>query len=836
MAPASPARYRFARFELQPDQRRLLADGQAVPLGPRAFDLLLALVEHSGRLVTKGELLARVWGKVVVEDNALQAHISALRKTLGPAAIETVAGQGYRFTFSALPVQRAPETAPAAKHNLPQALTSFIGRERQIADVHRLLASVRLLTLTGAGGCGKTRLALQAAAAALADFPDGVWLVELAPLGDASLMAHTVAKALSVEAKPGEEPIDTVLAWLASKRLLLVLDNAEHLLEACAGLVDRLLRQCAHLSILATSRERLGIHGEQLFRVPSLSVPDKRAGVEVLASEAARLFIDRARLQRPGFELTGQDADALASICRRLDGIALAIELAAPCLRMMSLPDLSRRIDDRFQVLTDGSRAALPRHRTLRSLIDWSHELLSEPEKAVLRRASVFAGGWTLEAAERVCSGDGVAAADVLDLLTSLADKNIVVAEIQGEQTRFGMLETMRHYEQEQLQGHGEQASAHERHFAYLIEAVGTLKAASGQLGSTLIQLEPEKDNLRAALARCESDPARSMDGLRLATLLHHFWTLRAHWQEGRAWLARLLAVAPAGGLESERARALLVLGQVELFSGRGQAAIVPLRQAADLCRQLGLERTLLSALGTLGEIEIKHGDPLAARDLFGEALSIARETRDFGNMVNLLGSLAQVAMKLGEYERAQALMDECLPLSRAAGRLRTAGALNTLGWVRHVCGDLEGARAALSEAVEIEREGEFVSLLAWSRTMLSEVLQDLQDVPGARALMREALGTIPAGPQSWLESSGLESIAGLAVHLGLATAAARLYGQVERLRETTGETSLNPRREQALVAAARQALQNDEAFDRAWSEGRGWIYEDAVRHACALV
>lgn len=839
MAIESPASYRFDRFELQPDGRRLLADGQPVALGPRAFDLLVVLAERSGQLVTKGELLARVWGRVVVEDNALQAHVSALRKALGPQAIATVSGQGYRFTLGVEAVQSIAPPAPPRKHNLPQPLTSFIGREREIAEVRCLLASMRLLTLTGAGGCGKTRLALQAAAAAIEDFPEGVWLVELAPLGDATLLAQAVAKALGLEAQPGEGILDALRAWIGTRRLLLVLDNAEHLLDACARLADGLLGRCAHLSILVTSRERLGLHGERVYRVPSLSVPDPLASVEVMASEAARLFIARARLQRPDFEVvTHQDEEVLASICRRLDGIALAIELAAPRMTVLSLKALSERLDDRFQVLTDRSPTTLPRHRTLRSLIDWSHELLSAAEQAVLRRASVFAGGWTLEAAERVCGGGGVAPGEVQRLLTSLADKSMVAVDIRGEEARFGMLETMRHYAREQLRNSGEETLAIERHISYLLDLVGGLEPTltQDQFGRTLIRLEAEKDNLRAALARCENDPTRLSDGLRLAALLPHFWSMRGYWQEGRAWLRRLLAAAPVSGRGEVHAMALFALGQVELFGGNGRAGIAPLREAIDLCRRQGHRRTLLRALGTLGQIEEQNGDLLAARGLLQEALTLAREIQDLRNVSAALATLAQIAVRLDEPEVAQALMDECLPLSRAAGPLRTAGALNTLGWARHVGADLEGACAALSEAAAIEREAGFVALLGWTLTMLSEVFQDRQDIPAARALMREALDANPAGPQSWLESSGLASIAGLSVHLGDAMAAARLYGQVQGLREATGETSSNPRREKSLVAAARQALQDDEAFERACNEGRAWSYEEAVRHACALV
>jgi len=335
---SSSSRYRFGRFELQPDERRLLADGVHVHLGSHAFDLLVGLVEDAGHLVTKQALLARVWRGVIVEENTLQAHISALRKMVGPDAIVTVSGQGYRFALPVVSTTQAVPGSDPAQNKLPQSLTSFIGREREIAEIRQCLGSTRLLTLTGAGGCGKTRLALQVASTLQGEYPDGVRFVELAPLGDPALVAQAVAKALSVSTLPGRDIVETIAEWLAPQRMLLVLDNVEHVLDACASLVDALLRRSVQPVILVTSRERLGVDGELTYRVPSLSVPHGDVAEDLQAFEAVRLFIDRARLRR-------QDIAAIASICRRLDGIALAIELAAPQVRMMSLEELNARLD-----------------------------------------------------------------------------------------------------------------------------------------------------------------------------------------------------------------------------------------------------------------------------------------------------------------------------------------------------------------------------------------------------------------------------------------------------------------------------------------------------------
>jgi predicted ATPase len=447
-------RYRFGSFELQPDKRRLLKDSATTSLRPRAFDLLVALVDRAGHLLTKDELLDQVWPKTVVEEAALHVQVSALRKVLGSEAITTVSGRGYQFTLPVTKGEAQAHCISTPRHNLPCQLTSFVGREQEIAQLEELVTANRLVTLTGAGGAGKTRLAIEVASRSIDAFPDGVWLVDLAALSDPRLVPQAVAQAFALNEQPARPVMEALSDYLASKKLLLVLDNVEHLLEGCVQFVDLILRRSPHVAMLVTSSERLAITGELTYRVPSLTVPEASDTLRpetVSRYEAVRLFVERAKLVRPDFDVTTENASAVASICARLDGMPLAIELAALRMRLISAEELSQRLDQRFALLTDGSRTALPRHRTLRSMLDWSYDPLTDVEQAMLRRVSVFAGGWTLAAAEHVCTGDGIEKSDIVGLLTSLADKNLIITEEHEGVTRYRMLETMRQYALDRL-------------------------------------------------------------------------------------------------------------------------------------------------------------------------------------------------------------------------------------------------------------------------------------------------------------------------------------------------------------------------------------------------
>jgi predicted ATPase/DNA-binding SARP family transcriptional activator len=539
-----------------------------------------------------------------------------------------------------------------AKHNLPAPRTSFVGREREMVEVKRTLAMTRLLTLTGAGGSGKTRLALEVAGDLIGLYPDGVWLVELAPLSEGALVPQVVTEALGVQEQPERPLLESLLDALRDKVMLLVLDNCEHVIDAAASLVDDLLDSCPRLRLLATSREPLGAMGELGWLVPSLSVPEVHQSPtieELEGYESARLFADRASNRHPGFELTSENATAVAQVCARLEGIPLAIELAAARIGILSAEQISERLGHSLKLLTGGERTADHRHQTLRATLDWSFELLSEPERVLFRRLSVFAVGFTLEAAESVGAGGGIEVEDVLELLSYLVEKSLVVAEENWERgARYRLLEPVRQYAWERLRMSGDAEPIGRRHAEFFLALAeeAELELSGPRQPEWLDRLETEHDNLRAALSWALE---REVDlGPRIAGALCRFWHTRGYLSEGRRYLEEAVTrrdVVPA----SVRAK----------------------------------------ALDGLGWIAEPQGDYERARVAYEESLELYRSSNDKGGVANTLGDLGSLALDRGDYGQATSLLEKSLTLHRELGnREEVIGVLNGLGVLASAKGD----------------------------------------------------------------------------------------------------------------------------------------------------
>jgi predicted ATPase/class 3 adenylate cyclase len=724
-------------------------------------------------------------------------------------------------------------------NNLPQQLTSFIGREKEIAGIEALLSKARAITLIGSGGSGKTRLALQVAADTLAQYPDGAWFVELAALSDADLVPQALASVLGVKEEPGKSVAQTLAEHLRPKQLLLVIDNCEHLLDACAKLVVALLRLCPDVQTLATSRARFGITGEHTYRVPSLSLPDPKREVtpeSLVPYESVQLFVDRALLVNPQFRVTGQNAPALASLCYHLDGIPLAIELAAARVRALSVEEIVGKLNQRFRLLIGGSRTALARQRTLRALVDWSYDMLDEAERALFCRSSVFASGWMLEAAEQACCGDGVDEGNVIDLLTSLADKSLVLVEERGGATRYRLLETMRQYARDRLCERGEDAHWQERLLAYLVvlveEAEPELEGANQQ--ASLDRLEAEHDNLRSSLTWSATMGGAAVEGLRLAGALSRFWVMRGYLDEGRGRLSSLLAAAHGEQAPAARAKALKGAGILAYYQCDYPAARTFYEQSLAIYRSLGDRHGVDVVLHNLGAVVHSQGDYPAARALYEESLAISEALGDQRGIATSVLNLGNVAYGQGDYVAAQAFYEQSLVIYRELGdMLRIAVSLRSLAEVACAKGEFPAAQALGEESLTIERELGNRQGIAYSLNDLGLIATEQGLHAAARALHDESLAISLELGDRWGIAWSLEGLAYVAVGFGQPDRAARMWGAMERLREEIGAPitlSERPRYERR-VTSARSAI-GDAAFELARQEGRSMTLEQVIQYA----
>lgn len=651
-----------------------------------------------------------------------------------------------------LPAEFPPiKTLDVVSNNLPAQLTTFIGRDREIEHVKRALSEARLLTLMGAGGSGKTRLAVQVAADVIDQFENGVWLIELAPLTDPALVVQAVATTFQIREAAGRSLLDLLVDYLRSKSLLLVLDNCEHVAAACAQLAATLLRQSPRLRILATSRATLGVAGETTYHVPPLSRPDPRRiqSLEQLRQfEAVQLFVERSVRSQPRFALTDANAKAVAEICHRLDGIPLALELAAARVKVLTAEQIATRLTDRFRLLTGGSRTGLPHHQTLRATIDWSHDLLSDEERVLLRRLAVFAGGFILEAAETVCAGDGVEPLGVLDLLTSLVDKSLVAAEESGGDVRYMLLETIRQYGLERLDASGETSGTRGLHLKWFLELAERAEPElqGAEQSAWLDRLEVEHDNLRAALDWAASGAHDAEVRARLAAALHRFWSMHGHLTEGRAWLDGAIkedeAAAEAGrGTSPGRAKAVYGAGVLAFDQGDYARAEALLEQSLADSRERDDKVSVARALNHLALVRRARGEYSQAVALLEESERLCRATAQTWVLAQTLHALALTVRRLEDYERATALLEASLPLWRQTGdKSGLAKSLAGLGVVARLHGDFAKARALHEESLAVYRELGHRREVADALLSLGTVARNEGDYSRAAALYQECL------------------------------------------------------------------------------------------------
>ena len=797
--------HRFGDFELQPAERRLLANGQPVALGARAFDLLVVLVERAGQLVAKNDLLTLVWPGLIVEENNLQVQISTLRKVLGQSALATIPGRGYRFE---LPVVGAETAVPGAESsgspaaalaaasyparartNLPTQLLSLYGRARDLATIKALLRQRVVVTVVGAGGIGKTRVAQKVAAdlavESAADFPDGVWWVELASLSDGALVPSTVARAIGVQLPGDRPPASSIASLLASQQLLLVLDNCEHLIDSVAHFIEAVRAVAPQVRFLATSQETLKTSEEHIYRVGGLAVPADNESEIASRAGAVELFVARAKGADPNFALTPTHVPAVIEICKRLDGIPLAIELAAARLPLLGVEGLRSRLDERFNVLTAGARVVLPRHQTLRATLEWSHGLMTRDEQTVFRRLGVFTGSFTLDAAQHVAGDESIDTWATLDHLGALVDKSLVLAE--GDPVpRYRLLETTHAYAHERLAEAGETKRVLRRHAEALLALLAVFEDDDRRwriTPSERASLAAELDNLRAALgwATTTADGAELV--LPLAGASYHVWTTANQAAEGLERCLALRQNVDDGVPVRDAARYWLALARLGIASEAREGLDAALR-AADLYRSLEDDSRRYDALVCTALLDTSIRE---IEQAIADATRLERTTWPARQRARRLYAQVWLHARLGHYEEALACAQQQLvtidrgeeDLSAEANALSNVTAMELLlGRPRAA---LEHARAAIARLVALGAG----ALVGWLHmlAMIALIMLDRLDEAADEARQAHTL-LLPEGDEYQL----LPSLALRAAMKGRLADAARIVGHDDAVLARTGK------------------------------------------------
>ena len=801
----------------------------------RAGDYHGQALNRAARIMSAGHggqvLLSSVTAELAREHLPADASLldlgeHRLKDLIRPERLFQLAGPGLLSEFPAL------HSLNFLPNNLPSQMTSFIGREREMQEVRNLLTSARLLTLIGPGGTGKTRLSLQLAADQLSAFKDGVWLVELAPLSNPALVLSTIASVLELHEVPAIPLIDIVLDYLRAKQLLLLLDNCEHLVEASAQMAEQLLQACPQLKVIASSREALGIDGETVYRVPSLSLPDSSAK-SLLEFESTRLFIDRASKAEPRFQLTDHNASSIVQICQRLDGIPLAIELAAARVKLFTPEQIAERLDDRFKLLTGGSRTALPRQQTLRALIDWSYQSLNETEQRALRRLAVFSDGWTFEAGEAM-----VGETDALEGLIGLVNKSLVNVDEQDSKSRYRFLETIRQYAMEKLLESGEAAQVRDRHLDYFLQSMEQTPQREQRIFGALPddtewldRMEREHDNLRAALEWAASNhPDKA---LQLIYILGNFWVARDYNIEARRWCQMILERGKAwSNMEREQAKVYGILGWSSIGIGDHKTG----REAAEtgilLAKKIDDKNTIGRLLGLVALACIFLGDFPAAEKALAEAETIARQMGYPEQLATVLTTRSQLAFTGSRnLAQAKAYLDEAVSFSvTIKNEWAAAMSLFGMGRVAGMMGDLDTARAKFLESAELARKLGNKRQMYSCESELAHVLRENGELDEPLRIYRDLLPKWRDLGHRAAVAHELECIAYILAKQGQAYRAATILGAAISLRTMIDSTPTQVELveyDKELATLHAKFPQAD--FEKAWSEGQKLSMDQAI-------
>ena len=731
-----------------------------------------------------------------------------------------------------LPVRDIP-------NNLPFQGTSFIGREREIDEVKALLKKSRLLTLLGMGGLGKTRLSLQVAAQTLQDHLDGAWFLDLAPLTDPALVVGEAARVLDVREEPDRPLIQTLCAHLRGKRLLIVIDNCEHLVHACADMAHAILKAAPNVRMISSSREALKVPGEHTYPILPLPVPKIGDSLETLReSTAVRLFVARAQQHKPSFELNEKEAPAIAELVSRLEGIPLALELAAARVRSLGVADINKRLKDRYKILTGGDRVLQERQQTLRALVDWSYELLSDSEKTVFQRLGVFAGGFDLAAAEEVGGADPLDSMDVLDLLQSMAEKSLVMLDETGENVRYRMLETLREYAAEKLEASGERAAIAERHCLHFFALAKQVRDGlmGPDLAASVQRGETEIDNLRAAIALPLSGATDAFIAVKFCVALQNFWILRGYASEARNVVRAALALPNVQISEMAQAHALYVAaGLAESQSDHAEAQKM-LETCLELRRKLGNPVDIASTLSTLSPARLHSGDTVGASAAEHEALQLFRQVgHRIGEMVGLV-HLGQIEIYAGNDAQAREHLESGLTIARAIKHQEAEGAAElALGEAAFESGDQPRAYVRFQRSLTVCQAAGDKRGIANATCWLGRLDLLGGNLAQARTRAQEALRAFHAFEMRIELLTCLEDHADLGSQSGAAELAVKLAAATSAMRSRLG-LSRSPRAEarwQTRVDAFKRSLP-EEAFASVWVEGENWELENAMSSALA--